>query len=433
MSPTAHSSPQKAPQRPASRRGGGRPDARVVVLGVARMADAFGNSFLIVVLPLYVASGEVTGSALGLSESMVTGLVLALFGLVSAASQPLAGRISDRAGRRVAFVLLGLWIFGAANFSFSLVETYLGLLGVRAVQGIAAAFTITAGVALVNELSLPGTRGGNMGTYNSLRLVGFGAGPLLAGAVVESGPYLVPGTERVVGGFEATFYLAAAAAVLSAVLVNLFVEDPEETQPTTESLALRVRAHRPGRLLDPVFTLGVVTFVMSACIALLAPIEPLVNERLGQGPFLFSVEFSALIAALAVAQPLAGAASDRVGRKAFIAAGLVGLVPATLAQGLVTAPWQMVAARLVQGVSAAAVFAPALALAGDVARKGQSGAQLSVLTVAFGLGISFGQLAAGYLIRYGFVVPFAFGAAMAGATVWVLQTQVDEPSREVVG
>ncbi|MDX1747552.1 MAG: MFS transporter, partial [Halobacteriales archaeon] len=35
-------------------------DRRVVVLGLARMADALGNSFLIIVLPLFVASGRVS-------------------------------------------------------------------------------------------------------------------------------------------------------------------------------------------------------------------------------------------------------------------------------------------------------------------------------------------------------------------------------------
>ena len=32
-------------------------DRRIIALGFARMADAMGNSFLIVVLPLFIASG----------------------------------------------------------------------------------------------------------------------------------------------------------------------------------------------------------------------------------------------------------------------------------------------------------------------------------------------------------------------------------------
>lgn len=400
-------------------------DPRVLVLGAARMADALGNSFLIVVLPLYVASGEVHGNGLGgLSEPMVSGIVLALFGLVSSAAQPLAGRLSDRAGRRKAFVILGLVIFSVANLAFAWTHSYLGLVLVRSLQGIAAAFTITAGVALVSELSAVDSRGGNMGIYNALRLVGFGAGPLVAGLVVEGGPYGVPGTGAELTGFHVAFGIAAVSALVSAALVERFVEDPEETRPSGEGMRIRLRARDDRHLLDPIFTLGIATFVMAACIALLSPIEPEINHRLGQGPFLFSVQFSALVASLAVFQPLVGRISDDRGRKGFIVAGLAALAPTTLMQGLVLEPWLMVLARLLQGVAAALVFAPALALAGDLSDEGQTGAQMSVLTVAFGLGISAGQLAAGYLVRFGIPTVFAAGAVTALVGVTAVWTQV---------
>lgn len=403
-------------------------DRRVVVLGIARMADAMGNSFLIIVLPLYIASTAVESEALGLSESLATGLVLALFGLVSSPTQPLAGRLSDRAGKRKVFVLGGLLMLAAANAAFLLADSYLSLFAIRTVQGVAAALTITAGVALVNELSAGLSRGSNMGIYNSFRLVGFGAGPLAAGAVIEAGPYRlsVVGGGMEVSGFQATFVLAALLALVSAGLVAWLVRDPKETKPTTRRLALRIRPAEDGRLLDSIFTLGLATFVMSSCISLLSAIEPVVNTRLAQGPILFAVQFATFIGALAAAQPFIGKASDHVGRKVFIAWGLVALAPTTLLQGLVTTPVQMIGARFLQGLAGAAIFAPALALAGDLAEEGQSGAQLSVLTMAFGLGIAFGQIVSGFFIRYGFVVPFAFGAAIALVGALLVHTQVIE-------
>jgi MFS family permease len=72
------------------------------------------------------------------------------------------------------------------------------------------------------------------------------------------------------------------------------------------------------------------------------------------------------------------------------------------------------------------VFAPALALAGDLAGEGQSGTTLSVLTMAFGLGVAFGPLVSGYLERFGFAVPFVFGAALAVVAFVVTYSQVDE-------
>lgn len=405
-------------------------DRRVVALGFARMADALGNSFLIVVLPLYIASENIKGDLFGLSESLVTGIVLGLFGIVSSICQPFTGRLSDRLGKRQLFVLLGLILFMGANFSFILAHEYVSLLAIRVVQGVAAALTITASLALVSELSKTESRGNNMGVYNSFRLIGFGVGPLASGALIEAGPFNFPLVGEM-SGFVAAFCVAGTAALISALLVALMVRDPEETRPNTEKMIVRFTSEHPGTILDPIFTLGLATFIMSTGFALLASIEPQINERLSQSPFIFSIEFAALIGVLAVAQPIVGKASDRYGRKVFIVTGLICLAPITLLQGFVTEPWHLITARAFQGISAAMIFSPALALAGDLAEEGQSGAQLSVLTVAFGIGISFGAFLSGYAIRFGFVTPFAVGAVLAVIGAVLVKTQVRKTSPTV--
>lgn len=394
------------------------------------MADAIGNSFLIVVLPLYIASGQVEGEFFGFSNSLITGIVLGLFGLVSSVCQPLTGRLSDKLGKRKLFVLLGLVLFMFANFLYSLAHTYTWLLIIRAAQGLAAALTITATLALVSEVSSEKNRGGNMGVFNAFRLIGFGIGPLGSGALVEGGPYNLPvlGT---VTGFNAAFFLAAIAALISVILVAFFVKDPEDTKPNNEGMVIHFKSQVPGKLLDPIFTLGLATLFMSIGFALLAPIELEVNERLSQGAFMFSLEFSALIGCMAIIQPIVGKASDKFGRKIFIVFGLICLVPIILFEGFVTQPWHMITARALHGVSAAMVFAPALALAGDLAKKGQAGAQLSVLTVAFGLGVSIGAFLSGYMIRFGFSTPFIIGATLAAFGAILVVTQVPKKGIEV--
>jgi MFS family permease len=72
------------------------------------------------------------------------------------------------------------------------------------------------------------------------------------------------------------------------------------------------------------------------------------------------------------------------------------------------------------------VFAPALAVAGDLAESGESGTKLSVLTMAFGFGTAIGPLLSGALFGYGFVIPFAVGAALATIALVLVVTQVDE-------
>jgi MFS family permease len=422
---------------------------QVLALAIARMSESVGNSFLIVVLPLFVASEFVSGATFGLTEVFITGLVLSIFGFVNSPLQPFTGRLSDRTGRRKVFVLLGLTLIATASFAYSLASTYWHLVGLRVLQGVAGAFIIPTTVALVNDLAEEGNRGGNMGTYNTFRLVGFGVGPVAAGGVVAGGPYAVSvgGATLLMTGFDAAFYFAASTATLAFILVLGLIRDPDTEPDRSERSAtdgIAVLDRSGARLLDPVFALGVVSFFMAVGIALFATLGSIVNARLGQGPEMFGLQFAAFILAQVLLQAPIGRATDFYGRKVFILVGTALLVPTTLAQGLITevgllggavsGSWLMFLARFLQGVAGAMVFAPALALAGDIASEGRSGSTLSVLTMAFGFGVAVGPLLSGILVAWGFVVPFAFGAALATIGVVVVVTQIEEvmtPSRSL--
>ncbi|MUW14649.1 MFS transporter [Halorubrum sp. CBA1125] len=413
-------------------------DRRVVVLALARMVGAAGNSFLIVVLPLYIASDLVDidallGSAVGvgaasvtLTEPLLIGIVLSLFGFLNSFSQPLTGRISDRMGVRRPFVLVGILLLGTASGLYIVADAYWHLVVLRAAQGFGAALIIPATVALVNEYAASDSdRGGNFGVYNTFRLIGFGFGPVFAGAVVEGGPYdLSPVGLPTLDGFDAAFVAACAGAYLSFALVFLLVRDAAESSKTSDDLSVRLRGE--DRLLDPVFALGLATVAMGMCIAMFATLQNQINVRLDQAPVWFGIQFGAVTIANVLLQVPVGQASDRIGRRPFLLAGFVLLAPTTLLQGIVIDPFVMTLVRLGQGVAVAFVFAPSLALAGDLAREGESGTTLSVLTMGFGFGIALGPLASGWLVGFGFVVPFAVGAALAVIALVGVTTQVEE-------
>jgi MFS family permease len=410
-------------------------DNRVLALAFARMADALGNSFLIIVLPLYIASGQISldgivgVSVLGLvlREEFLIGLVLSLFGFLNSFGQPFTGRLSDRTRRRKPYVLFGLVLFGVASALFPFLESYWAVLLVRAFQGLGAAFTVPATIALVNDYARSDDeRGGNFGVFNTFRLVGFGFGPIVAGVVIRLGPYATPfGT---LSGFNAAFGVAVLGAIVSFSLVTLLVSDPDVADSqATDDLSVAVLDRRGGHVLDPVFVLGVGTFFMAITISLFATLEGPIRARLDETTFLFSVQFAAVTLANIVFQVPVGRASDTYGRKPFLLAGFAILVPSVFAQGVVADPILMLIARFMQGVAVALVFAPSLALAGDLAGEGQSGTTLSVLTMAFGLGVAVGPLASGFLFNVGnFATPFTVGSGLAVVALVLTYSQVEE-------
>lgn len=429
-------------------------DNRVVALAMARMADALGNSFLIIVLPLYIASGRISLAGLeGFSTELLIGLVLSLFGLLNSSLQPFTGRASDRTGRRKVFILAGLVVFGVASAAYPFVSSYWSILVVRAVQGIGAALTIPVTVALVNEFAVDDSqRGGNFGVFNTFRLIGFGFGPIIAGLLITGGfgsdsvvTYVLadafgPLAGARVSGFDAAFAVAVVGALVSFTLITLLVDDPERDDASAAD-DLSIRVFGADQLFDPVFVVGVGTFFMAVGIAIFATIQGVVNARLGQGPFLFSVEFAAVVIANVLLQVPIGRASDRHGRRPFLLVGFALLIPSLALQayvpplaaglpetlaGVPSAALLMLGFRLLQGVAVAMVFAPGLALAGDLAGEGQSGTTLSVLTTAFGFGIAVGPLASGYLIRFGFAAPFLFASALAVVALALTYWQVWE-------
>jgi len=404
-------------------------DPQVIALALARMSESVGNSFLIVVLPLFIASDFVTGGTFGLTQVALTGVVLSLFGLINSPLQPVTGRLSDRTGRRKILVLFGLSVLICASLSYSFVTAYWQLIALRVIQGIAGAFIIPTTVALVNDLATEDNRGGNMGTYNTFRLVGFGVGPVAAGGVVAAGPYdfTALGLGQITG-FDAAFYFAAFTATVAFVLVTLLIDDPdiEPADANEESTSIAVLDPTGRHVLDPVFTLGVISFLMAVGIAVFATLGDIVNQRLDQGPTMFGLQFAAFVLAQILLQAPIGRATDFYGRRRFIVCGMALLVPTTLAQGVILNSWLMFGARFAQGVAGAMVFAPALALAGDLASETGSGTTLSVLTMAFGFGVAVGPLLSGFLVGFGFHIPFTLAAGLAAVGTGLVITQVEE-------
>ncbi len=389
-----------------ARIGGNR---EVVALSVARLGDAVGNSILFIALPLYVA--KVSSPWFPFPESVRVGILLALYGLVTALLQPITGALSDRIGKRKLLILLGLTVMGGATLGFIFAVRFTDLLILRTVQGVGVALTIPASMAIMAAASHRSTRGGSMGIYTTLRMGGFAVGPLIGGFLQSR------------FGFNAAFIAGATFIFLGFLLVQVWVEDIP-VEPSSR--------RRPFKMIDTsllssaIAGAALATFLMAASFSMMTTLEKQFNQRLQETAFGFSIAFSALMVSRLIFQIPLGRLSDRVGRKPLIIGGLLLMAPSTAALGIVASTMQLTGVRLLQGLGSAAIAAPAFALVGDIATKGSEGQQMSFVTSGFGLGIAIGPLIAGLLAVVSFELPFAAAGAALIVGAWVVHRYVAE-------
>jgi MFS family permease len=381
----------------------------VLALSIARLGDAIGNSILFIALPLYVA--KLSSPWFPFPEPVRVGILLALYGLVSATLQPVMGAASDRIGKRKPLILLGLLVMGLGTLGFIFAVRFTDLLLLRALQGVGVALTIPASMALMAAGSRRATRGGSMGIYSTMRMTGFAVGPLLGGFLQSR------------FGFDAAFIAGGAFIFLGFLLVQLWVADlPPEPAAQPRSF----RLFDASLLSSGIAGATLATFLMAGSFSMMTTLEEQFNQRLHETALGFSVAFSALMLSRLVFQIPLGRLSDRIGRKPLIIAGLLLMAPSTAALGLVASTLQLTGVRLVQGLGAAAIAAPAFALAGDIATKGGEGRQMSLITSGFGLGIAVGPLVAGVLAVVSFELPFMAAGALLVVGAWVVKRFVRE-------
>jgi MFS family permease len=381
----------------------------VLALSVARLSDAVGNSIVMLVLPLYVA--VLPAPLVPVNEPLRVGFLLGVYGIVATVVQPLAGIVSDHLRRRKLLVQLGLLIMAGATLSFDFAGTFSHLLMLRALQGVGVALTVPAAMALLTTGSVRETRGGSMGIYTMARMAGFGAGPLIGGALYEW------------SGFSAAFVAGTAAIGLGILTVQVSVHERRDDAPAAPAKGKTGQGRAIGA---PLLVLSFATTIMAAAFTMMATLETQFNERLHQGAIGFSVAFSALMVTRLIFQVPLGRLSDHVGRKPLVIGGLLLLTVSTAALGYSQSTWELSGLRLIQGLAAAAISAPSWALAGDLTHGGREARQMSVVTAGFTLGIAVGPLVAGALAPFMFELPFLVGGGLCLVAAWAVQHYVPE-------
>jgi MFS family permease len=171
-----------------------------VWLTLSDLAYFMGGGALIAVTPFFVTGPLGGGPA-------AVGLAVGAFSVSTLVLRPLAGRWTDRAGRRPLLVG-GAALFAVLVVGHLLVTALAGLVLLRLVLGMAEALYFVAGFAALADLAPPG-RAGEALSYNSLALyLGIATGPLIAQGLLH------------VGGFQLVWFGVALLLGVAALLAS---------------------------------------------------------------------------------------------------------------------------------------------------------------------------------------------------------------------
>ena len=171
-----------------------------IALTLSDLAYFTASGALIGVTPFFVTGPLEAGPA-------AVGLTFGAFSVSTLVLRPLAGRWTDRHGRRP-LLIGGAGLFAVLVLGHLLVNDLVWLLALRLLMGMAEALYFVAGFAALADLAPPG-RAGEALSYNSLALfAGIATGPIIGQALLD------------LGGFRLVWAGIGLLLVLAAVLAT---------------------------------------------------------------------------------------------------------------------------------------------------------------------------------------------------------------------
>ncbi len=357
-----------------------KPAVVLTPLGLAVCASLFGDMTLYTVL---VTQLEVVGLTLA-----AVGVMLGVNRLVRIPTNPLVGWLVDRWGRRRLF-LAGMTLGVLSTAGYGLVYGFWPFLLSRAAWGIGWTLINVSGTTMALDISTPANRGRVVGTYNAWMLVGFTAGPLLGGYLVDT------------LGFRPAMLTFAGVTALGLLVVLFFLPEtrPRQTDQPDDGLSGLTRRLRSlwGRRLALVqahrgliATSGLYLLMLFAGEGIvLSTVTLLLQQRFGErmalGAVVVGVSTGAgillggrsLLAGLV--GPLAGHLSDRkTGRLPMISLSLLLGIASFLLMSFGRDLTVVTAGIVLSAVSAGTGLAVVTAFMGDQTPAGRQGAVMGL-------------------------------------------------------
>jgi MFS family permease len=335
---------------------------------------------------------------------------IVVFGVTKALTNYVAGRASDRVGRKA--VLVAGWLVAVpVPFLLMWAPSWAWILGANVLLGVSQGLTWSTTVIMKIDLAGPKNRGLAMGLNEFAGYFAVALSALATGFIAAE-----------VGLRPEPFYLGVGFVVVGTLLSAFAVRETAHHVHHEASLgaAPAAGALPPGEIFRR-------TTYADRDLASVSQAGLVNNLNDGMAWGLFPLVFAAAGMTLAqigwlaaiypavwgLGQLVTGAWSDRIGRKGLIVAGMwtqaAGIVLVALGGGF----WVFVAGAVLLGLGTAMVYPTLLAAIGDVAHPSWRASSVGVYRLWRDLGYAIGALIAG-------IVADAFGLTAATLTIAAL-------------
>jgi MFS family permease len=343
----------------------------------------------------------------------IVGLIEGVAEAIASLVKPVAGRISDRVGRRVPFMVSGYSLSALGKPLIALSQTWPLVLVARSVDRLGKGVRTGARDAYIADSVDAKDRGRAFGWHRGFDTAGAVVGPLLSLLLL----WLTRDNLRLV------VWLAFVPAVISVYFVARLREVPAAREPDPGPIG--AEGHVP---LGSTFRWYVGVWSVFALSNSSDVFIILRAKDVGLSTTVVVLLYVLYNAVYAVSSPRLGALSDRLGRRTLLIGGL--LVFAAVYAGLAIAnqTWQLVLLFAVYGVYMAATEGVGKALAIDLVPANGRAAAVGVLGMVTGIATLLASVIAGLLwTAVGPWAAFSFGAT--GATLTAAMFLVVPPLR----
>jgi MFS family permease len=350
--------------------------AAFLALTLSDLAYFMAGGALIGVTPFFVTGPLGSGPA-------AVGLAVGAFSASTLVLRPLAGRWTDRHGRRP-LLIGGASLFAVLVMGHLLVTDLAGLVALRLLLGTAEALYFVAGFAALADLAPPG-RAGEALSFNSLALyLGIATGPMIAQALLG------------LGGFPLVW---GGVALLLVVAALLAARVPETREPAAAPVP-------PAPLIHPAALLpGVGLFTGIAAVSGFLAFGPLHAAHLGL--HLWSTVLGTFGIVVVTCRLLFAKLPDRMPPLRLAAAALTASGVGLVIVAAVPAVWGLLLGVTVVAVGSAFLTPAAFASIFRHVPPSERGSAAGTASVFIDLGFSGGPIILG-LVAAASSIPAAF-------------------------